>query len=579
MKPDKKIIDEIKPVKNKFIFILVTGLSASAFTLLSAFILSRVINNVFLNNAGLSDVFSLLIIFLIFTGAKSLLVWLQNYFAVELTSSIKVEIRNKILLKLEEYGPENINSERTGEITNTLLKGVDKLDDYLGKFLPQLFLSALIPILILIFVFPIDLLTGIVFIVTAPIIPIFMFLIGSAAEKKNKKQWHTLSRMNAYFFDVLQGIVTLKLFNRTKDVLTKIEKISDVFRIKTLAVLKIAFISSLVLEVASTLSVAVIAVEIGLRLLYSDFPFANALFILIIAPEFYLPMRMLGASYHAGMEGVAAFERVADLIDDKRKSEITNSFLSYDYNSATNKSIEFRNVYYSYPGSEKEVLKNASFKVEQNKITAFVGESGAGKSTVMKLLLRFIEPEKGNILIGDYDLTSIDAKSWRNNISWLPQNPHLFSGTILDNIKIADSNADHDSVIEAAKNAQIHNFIVNLPKGYNTEIGENGAKLSGGERQRVALARAYLRNSPIIIADEPTSNLDLIVEHEIMNDMYRLFADKTVILIAHRLHTIEKADSIIVMKEGRIIDTGSHNELLMRKGYYKELIEARSVEL
>ncbi|MBZ0184033.1 MAG: thiol reductant ABC exporter subunit CydD [Melioribacteraceae bacterium] len=576
MKPDKKIIDEIKPVKNKFIFILVTGLSASAFTLLSAFILSRVINNVFLNNAGLSDVFSLLIIFLIFTAVKSLLVWIQNYFAVELTASIKVQLRNKILLKLEESGPENISLERTGEITNTLLKGVDKLDDYLGKFLPQLFLSALIPILILIFVFPIDLLTGIVFIVTAPIIPLFMFLIGSAAEKKNKKQWYTLSRMNAYFFDVLQGIVTLKLFNRTKDVLIKIEKISDVFRIKTLAVLKIAFISSLVLEVASTLSVAVIAVEIGLRLLYSDFPFVNALFILIIAPEFYLPMRMLGASYHAGMEGVAAFERVADLISDKTKSEITNSYLSYDYNSATNKNIEFRNIYYSYPGSEKEVLKDISFKAEQNTITAFVGESGAGKSTFMKLLLGFIKPEKGKILIGENDLSEIDAKSWRNNISWLPQNPHLFSGTILDNIKIADSNADFDSVIEAAKNAQIHNFIMSLPKGYNTEIGENGAKLSGGERQRVALARAYLRNSPIIIADEPTSNLDLIVEQEIMNDMYKLFADKTVILIAHRLHTIEKADSIIVMRNGEIIDTGSHSELLKRKGYYKELIEAEN---
>ena len=311
---NKQLFDLTKKDRNKFYLIILFGLIASVFTIAQAFILSRTINNVFLLHQTLQQVFYLIIIYLFFSVAKAISIWLQNFFSSKVVFIIKRNLREQLINKIKELGPLKLKSERTGEIVNTLLNGVDKLEDYFSKFLPQIFLAAFIPILILLFVLPRDLLSAIIFIVTAPIIPTFMFLIGSISEKLNQKQWVTLSRMSAYFFDVLQGLPTLKLFNRTKETIKRIDNITNIFRIKTLKVLRVAFLSALVLEVASTISVAVIAVAIGLRLLNGDFNFADALFILIIAPDFYLPLRQLGVSYHAGMEGVSSFERISELM-------------------------------------------------------------------------------------------------------------------------------------------------------------------------------------------------------------------------------------------------------------------------
>lgn len=571
---NKELFNEIKPVRIKFILIVVFGLLAAVSTILLALSLSKIINGVFLSNQTLHDVLTLIIIFIFLAIIKSLLSWSQQFFSASLVSFIKKSFRKKLLLKIEEIGQLTLKSERTGELVNTLLNGVDKLEEYFSKFLPQVFLSIFIPIIILIFVFPLDWLTAIVFIVTAPIIPIFMFLIGSIAEKMNKKQWQTLSRMSAYFLDVLQGLPTLKLFNRTNEVLIKINEISNLFRIKTLNVLKIAFLSALVLEVTATISVAVVAVEIGLRLLSGNFVFSDALFILIIAPEFYLPLRILGTTYHAGMEGVAAFERINELLRYKsNKSNITTN-VKNNFTLTQNNSITINNISYTYADRETKALDYISLTIEANKINALVGTSGSGKTTLMNILLKFLNPTEGNIFIGDTDLRFVKEENWRNNLAWLPQNPHLFSKSILDNLQIANQQASFEKVVNAAKNARIHEFILSLPNGYNTLIGENGAKLSGGEIQRIALARAYLRNSPLLFVDEPTANLDPIVEDEIVRDMYKLFSGKTVLIIAHRLNTIVNADKIIVMKDGKIEESGKHSELILKNGYYKKLLDA-----
>ncbi|MBK7380087.1 MAG: thiol reductant ABC exporter subunit CydD [Ignavibacteriales bacterium] len=570
----KELFSDIKPVRINFILVIFFGLLAAVTTILLALSLSKIINGVFLSQQTLQDVSTLIIIFIILAFLKSILIWSQQFFSTSLVTFVKKSFRKKILLKIEEIGPLKLKSERTGELANTLLNGVDKLEDYFSKFLPQMFLSIFIPIIILIFVFPLDWLTAIVFIVTAPIIPIFMFLIGSIAEKMNNKQWETLSRMSAYFLDVLQGLTTLKIFNRTNDTIKKIDDISNQFRIKTLNVLKIAFLSALVLEVTATISVAVVAVEIGLRLLNGNFVFSDALFILIIAPEFYLPLRILGTTYHAGMEGIAAFERINDVLNYKSSKSNFVSNTNVECNFNIKDSISLNNISYTYTDRETKALENVSLTIETNKVTAIVGASGSGKTTLMNILLRFFNPTDGNIFIGETDLHLVKEETWRNNLAWLPQNPHLFSKSILDNLQIVNANATFEEVINAAKNAHIHEFILNLPNGYNTLVGENGAKLSGGEIQRIALARAYLRNAPLLFVDEPTANLDPIVEDEIVKDMHKLFSAKTVFIIAHRLNTIVKADKIIVMRDGKIKESGNHNELILRNGYYKQLLDA-----
>lgn len=568
---NKQLFDLTKKDRNKFYLIILFGLIASVFTIAQAFILSRTINNVFLLHQTLQQVFYLIIIYLFFSVAKAISIWLQNFFSSKVVFIIKRNLREQLINKIKELGPLKLKSERTGEIVNTLLNGVDKLEDYFSKFLPQIFLAAFIPILILLFVLPRDLLSAIIFIVTAPIIPTFMFLIGSISEKLNQKQWVTLSRMSAYFFDVLQGLPTLKLFNRTKETIKRIDNITNIFRIKTLKVLRVAFLSALVLEVASTISVAVIAVAIGLRLLNGDFNFADALFILIIAPDFYLPLRQLGVSYHAGMEGVSSFERISELMKNESSetmnSNQTKKIIEYD------SPIIFENVSFTYEERNIKALDSISLVIEPTKVTALVGQTGSGKTTLMNMLLRFINPSQGIIKFGNQNLLEINEDEWRKNIAWIPQNPHLFNKAILENIKLSKDDATIQEVIEAASKSKIHKLISSLPNQYDTLVSEAGENLSGGEIQRIALARAYLRNAPIILVDEPTANLDPIIEEEIMNDMFDLFKGKTVLIIAHRLNTIIKADKIIVLKNGGVDAIGNHSELLGKSLYYKNLFE------
>lgn len=566
---NRRLFSLIKAEKIKFYFAVVCGLLAAAFTIAQAYFLSRVINNVFLFGLTFEQVKNLLFFFAAVSLLKAIFLFLQNVFSSNLIVGIKKNLRENLISNIVSLGPIKIKSERTGEIVNTLLSGIDKLEDYFSKFLPQLFLAALIPLMILFFVLPKDFLSAVIFIVTAPIISFFMFLIGSIAKKMNQKQWTTLSRMSAYFFDVLQGIPTLKLFNKTKDTLKKIEEITDIFRIKTLKVLRVAFLSALVLEVASTISVAVIAVAIGLRLLNGDFNFADALFILIIAPEFYLPLRQLGVSYHAGMEGVAAFERISSLIKTKHENQKTH-FLEGELKS--NSSIVFENVSYTYEDRNKPAVDSVSFVIEKGKVIALVGQTGSGKTTLMNILLGFIKPQSGKIKYCDTEIGELDLNVFRKKISWLPQNPHLFNSTLFENIKLSKEDANYEEVISAAKKAKIHSLISNLPKGYETKVSEAGSNFSGGEIQRIALARAYLRNADIICVDEPTSNLDVETEKEVMNDMFDLFHRKTILIIAHKLETIERADKIIVMKDGRIAGEGKHEELIMKSEYYKKLI-------
>ncbi len=564
---DKRLLRLTKPVKTNLILTIIFGLAAAFSVIGQAYFISDVINFVFLKNLTLANVKYLLIVIIILSLFRFLFIWLEQSYSNKVATYVKNKLRNEISAYIFKLGPNYTKSERTGDIANTLTNGIEKLDAYFSQFLPQLFLSALIPFLILIFVFPIDLLSGIVFLVTAPLIPVFMIFIGSVAEKLNKKQWKTLSLMSAYFLDVIQGLTTIKLFGRTNHILNKISIISDLFKQSTMKVLRIAFLSALVLEMFSTISIAIIAVEIGLRLMNGNLEFQPALFILILAPEFYNPIRQLGTRYHAGMEGVAAAQSIYRILE----TPLPQSNIITQNTSEKIEDITFNNVHFSYD-DKKEAVKGISFSIKNNTVTALVGESGSGKSTTINLIMKFLEPTKGIITVNGKNLNEIERDKWLENIGWISQNPYLFHTTVRENLLIAKNNATDKELQTAIKLAKLDKVIKMLPNGLDTVIGERGGKLSGGEAQRVALARAFLKDAPVLILDEPTANLDPTTEMEMIESLNLLTKTKTVLMIAHRLNTIKQADNILVFSEGKIIESGTHEKLLAANKHYSTLL-------
>jgi len=566
---DKRLLKLTNPIRSVILFTILFGILAAVATLGQAYFISDTINYVFLNNLTLSDVEILIYFIVALSLFKSLFIWAEQNFANKIATYIKIKLRNKISDYIFKLGPNYTKSEKSGEIANTLVNGVEKLDAYFSQFLPQLFLSALVPFLILVFVFPIDLLSGFVLLVTAPLIPVFMVLIGSAAESINKKQWKTLSIMSAYFLDVIQGLTTIKLFGRSNHIINKISIISLIFKNSTMKVLRIAFLSALVLEILSTISIAIIAVEIGLRLMYGNMEFQPALFILILAPEFYNPIRQLGARYHAGMEGVAAAQSIFNILE----TDLPKNIKKYEVNNLSVKSIEFENVHFAYEGGERKAIDGVSFTIKKNEITALVGSSGSGKTTTTNLLLKFIEASEGNIKINNNNLGEINRDEWLQQVGWISQNPYLFHSSIKENLLIAKEAATEDEILNATKLAKIDGFINSLPNGFNTIVGERGVRLSGGEAQRLALARAFLKDAPILILDEPTANLDPTTEAEMVESIKLLTKNKTVLMIAHRLNTVKYADNIIVFSKGKIVEQGNHDFLSQLNGSYSELLK------
>ncbi len=565
---DKKLLALIKNARFEFIATIVAGISVGLFTIFQSKFLSGVLDAVFLKEKTLDAILTLISLFFLFGVLKSVAIWMQKLFASKTAEKIKSDLRNRLSEKIFALGPVFTKNIESGKLSAIVNEGVEKLDAYYSSYLPQFFLANIIPVLILIFVFPIDLLSGFVFLVTGPVIPFFMILIGKQAESLSKKQWKTLSYLSSHFFDVIQGLTTLKLFGQSKNQIKKISEISDEFRKATLGVLKIAFLSALVLEVLSTISIAIVSVEVGLRLLYGKIEFYDAFFVLLLAPEFYLPMRLLGSSFHAGIDGVTASKSIFEILDAKNVAKISGARVE---KSSVPFAIEFREVAFEYR-SNTQVLKNISFKIEAGEKIALVGKSGAGKSTLLNLLLKFIEPTRGEILAKGGKLSEISRESWLRNVTYLSQHPYLFHGSVRENLLLAKPNANDSELFAALEFANIENFVRSLPQGLDTPTGERGAALSGGQVQRIALARAYLKNAPILLLDEPTANLDPEIEEEISAKIFELMKNKTVITIAHRLKTIENSDKIVVLQNGEIAELGTHEELLQKGGVYATLL-------
>lgn len=569
---DKRLMAETHLARLAFVAAVILSLLGGLIVIVQALLLSRIIAQVFLESAGLAEVQVWLALLAAVILLRSINQAATNRAAAQVAIRIKQDLRERLMAHLLQLGPAFTQGERSGELAITATEGIEALDSFFRDYLPALFTSVLIPLSILVVVLPSDLLTFVVLLVTAPLIPIFMVLIGRAAGALAHSQYAQLGQMSAHFLDVMQGLYTLKLFNRSRPQIETIRIITDQFRQSTLSVLRVAFLSAFVLELLATISVAVVAVEIGLRLLAGGIVFEQALFLLVIAPEFYLPLRDLGAKFHAGRDGAAAADRIYAILNTPvpdaqgtaRISDVTR--------------LQFIQVRHAYADGERPALNGVTFTIERGQHVAIVGATGSGKSTIASLLMRFIQPTDGEITIWDgdtaHDLNRLDVAAWRQQIAWVPQRSYLFNMSVADNIRIGRPDAADAEIMAAAELAAAHTFIQQLPQGYNTPIGENGARLSGGQAQRIALARAFLRDVPVYIFDEATASLDATNEARIQQHIRAHLQGRIVITIAHRLNTIRHADQIIVLDGGQIVETGTHESLIRQQGAYYQLLRA-----
>lgn len=564
--------DLLKAARREWLLLGLTilfGLAGGIGVILQARQLSVILNGVFLDGWSRVEAAPLFGVLLAIVFARAFFFWLGEVSAGSLAVQVKTSLRSQLTRKILSLGPSYARGENSGELVNTAMQGVESLDAYFSQYLPQVLLAFLIPVAILIVVFPIDWISGLVLLLTAPLIPIFMILIGKASEAATRRQWNTLSRLSSYFLDTLQGLQELKLLGQSKNRTAKLWTASEEYRLTTMKVLGITFLSALVLELVGTISTAIIAVQIGLRLLYGRLAFVDAFFILLLAPEFYLPLRQLGQRFHAGANGVQAASRIFNILNTPDPKQIEPGLVRQ---ITQVQSISFQQVSYTYPGQKSPAVEDITFTAQRGEMIAFVGATGAGKSTMAHLLMRFAPVGHGSLLVNNIPLNAISMDEWRQKIAWVPQNPVLFQGSIAENIALGKPNASLDEIILASQLAYLDIFVQTLPQKYDTPVGEVGARLSRGEVQRVALARAFLVDAPILILDEPTANLDPQSEAWLAASIQWLKAGRTLFVIAHRLPTVVQADLIIVMDKGRIVEKGAHRELSAAAGHYSRLL-------
>ncbi|MBP3040597.1 thiol reductant ABC exporter subunit CydD [Bacillaceae bacterium Marseille-Q3522] len=482
-------------------------------------------------------------------------------------------MQNKLLQSLFQLGPRTVGKQGSGNMITLCLEGIPQFKTYLQLFIPRSVSMVVIPLLLLIYVFSVDLLSGIVLAVTMPIMIAFLILLGFVARHQITAQFDTYRLLSRHFVDSLRGLVTLKFLGKSKQHKEAIAEVSNKYRIATNRTLRIAFLSTFSLDFFSSLSIAVVAVELGIRLIDGMIALEPALIALILAPEFYLPIRELGNDYHATMDGKEAGENIHQFLAAAENIPSAANATLPRWNEKT--VLTIKNLKKKADEENRLLLKNICFSVTGFQKVGIIGFSGAGKSTLIDILSGFTRPSNGDISINETKLPDFTSPDWHQQVTYIPQHPYIFSGTVAENIAFYEPDATSAKIEEAAEITGLTAFINSLPNGFDERIGQGGRTLSGGEEQRIALARSVLQNRPIMLFDEPTAHLDIETEHEIKQLMLPLMEKKLVFFATHRLHWMQQMDIIFVLAHGKITEAGTHQQLYDKKGVYYDLIQAQ----
>ncbi len=537
--------------------------ASAVLILLQAHLLARALSDGILEQPAVGTLRDVLLALLLVLAARAVLTWCQQVAAQRAAATVKASLRRRMLRRTQELGPGWLAGQHTGSLATTLGRGLDALDPYFTGYFPQLFVAAVVPVTVVVTIAVADLASALIICITLPLIPVFGILVGLQTKRSTERQWRALERLGGRFLDLVAGLPTLRAFGRAKSQAALVRRAADEHRRATMSTLRIAFLSALVLELVATLSVALVAVPVGLRLVSGDVDLYTALLVLLLAPEAYLPWRALGSQFHASTEGLAVAERAFAVLDSdgdgvRSGDSSLRRLPDADESVHSDAVVGFDGVSVEFPGRDGPALDDVSLRVFEGERVALVGPSGAGKSTLLSVVLGLVEPTAGNVFVrgdeGHAPLGAVGIESWRRRLAWVPQRAHLFAGSVAANITLGEPDACAERIRHAARLAHADEFIEALPHGYDTELGERGTGLSAGQRQRIALARAFLRDAPLLLLDEPTAGLDAASEAAVVDATAQLMAGRTVLVVAHRPAMVADADRVVRLEHGRLVD-------------------------
>ncbi|MDJ1477297.1 thiol reductant ABC exporter subunit CydD [Bacillus sp. LS15-K4] len=475
-------------------------------------------------------------------------------------------LRKQLIEAYFTLGPRYVQTAGTGHLVTLSIEGIEKFKTYIELTIPKMIRSSIVPGLIVLYVFTLDIESGIILVVTIPIVIIFMILLGLAAQKMADSQYESYRVLSNHFVDTLKGLETLKYLGKSKQHEGKIEKVSKRYRKATMRTLRVAFLSSFALDFFTSLSIAFVAVGLGIRLIDGTIVLLPALTILILAPEYFLPIKQVGANYHATLDGQLAMEQIEEILQQQKEIGTKESNVGLIWNSASN--LKLQDVKVKNDESEKAILEGIDFTWKGTGAIGVIGESGAGKSTLIDVLAGFLTPSGGKLIINGVKIDGSTREDWQKNIAYIPQQPYIFPLSLKDNISFYETNTTDTEVERVINEVGLRSLVTSLPNGMYERIGEGGRMLSGGQEQRVAMARALLSKKPIILLDEPTAHLDIETEFEIKQSMLRLFEGKLVFLATHRLHWMKQMDHILILNKGEMIESGTYEELLKNEALH-----------
>jgi thiol reductant ABC exporter CydD subunit len=563
---DPRLFRQAGPARTYLVAAITLGLAGAVLILLQADMLSRL-----LAGAGRGTGVAALAGTLAWLGAvlagRAAAAAGAEAAALRAAAVVKSRLRRRLSAHALALGPAWLTGQQAGEITTLTTQGLDGLDAYFARYMPQLVLAVAVPVAVLATVAAADWLSAVIIAATLPLIPLFAVLIGWHTQARTRRQWLLLGRLGGHFLDVVAGLPTLKLFGRAKAQTGVIEEVTGKYRATTMATLRVAFLSALVLEITAALATALVAVEIGLRLLAGHVSYQTALLVLLLTPEAYLPLRNAGAQFHASTEGTAAARRAFEILDTPQPAGQAVPAAGTPASAAPvsaapvtagadarREDIVFEGVTVAYPGRSRPALDDVSLTIRPGDYVVVTGASGAGKSSLLAVLLRFAAPASGTVSIGGADLSRIPADRWRQQIAWVPQQPHLFAATVAGNIALGQPDARRQDVVAAARLAGADEFIRRLDHGYDTVLTEGGRTLSAGQRQKLALARAFLRRAPILLLDEPTAHLDPASARHLLSVIQTGQAGRTVVLVTHQpLPPAARTTRLLALDQGRLI--------------------------